>query len=290
MLSNFSDYGYVGVFAALLASGFGFPIPEELPVLTAGVLVGHDDTLKPGMLQLDPHRLRWWAMLPVCILGVVIGDGVLYGIGRVWGTRLLDHPWVQRKLVPPEKRALIEKNFHDRGIMILLTARLTPGIRTPVFMTAGVLRVPLGRFLFADGLYAVPGVNVMFWLGYFLTDQVLEAFHYAERYRALIVFGVLSAVTGILLYRLLANRRVTTGTPAEVPLLAKPVERVTEAATHAVEAAAHVVESAVEKTIEKVTHRQHGDRPPSDSRPIEPSANGAVTNPQQAAVDTNPAP
>src|SRR6476620_80750 len=60
MFENFAEYGYIGVFAALLAAGFGLPIPEELPVLTAGVLVGHADTLKGGATVLDPHRLHWY--------------------------------------------------------------------------------------------------------------------------------------------------------------------------------------------------------------------------------------
>jgi len=50
---------------------------------------------------------------------------------------------------------------------------LLPGIRTPIFIIAGMLRVPLGRFLIADGLYAIPGVNILFWLAYLLTDQIL---------------------------------------------------------------------------------------------------------------------
>ena len=33
---------------------------------------------------------------------------------------------------------------------------------TLIFLMAGVLRVPLARFLLADGLYAIPGVGVMF--------------------------------------------------------------------------------------------------------------------------------
>src|SRR5215218_6530552 len=158
MLEHFSDYGYIGIFLALLAAGCGFPLPEELPVIMAGIIVGHDGT-----------TLKWYVMLPVVIGGVVLGDAFLYGMGRFWGERLLKLRWVQRTLVPPEKRAEIEKNFHDRGVMVLLFARLLPGIRTPIFVMAGVLRVPFGRFLLADGLYAIPGVNVLFWLSYALT-------------------------------------------------------------------------------------------------------------------------
>jgi membrane protein DedA with SNARE-associated domain len=258
MLENFSDYGYLGVFVALLAAGFGFPLPEELPVLTAGVLVGHGDT-----------DLRWWVMLPVCVIGVVIGDGVLYSAGRFGGERILTHAWV-RRLIPPERRAQIEKNFRDRGIMILLTARLTPGIRGPVFMMAGMLRVPVGRFLLADGLYALPGVNVLFWLGYFLTDQVLEVFHSAEKYRPVIAFGALCAVAGVIAYHLFVARRISTGSPAEVPLYNQPVRKVTEVVEHA-------VEKAVEKAVEVVAHRSHPDQPSplsEDATAPNPSANG----------------
>jgi len=227
MLSQFDQYGYQGIFLALLASGLGLPIPEELPVITAGVMVGHEDTM-----------LRWYIMLPVVIAGVVIGDGLLYGMGRFWGTRFLGLAWVQRRILTPEKREEIEKNFHDRGIAVLLGARLLPGIRTPIFIMAGVLRVPLGRFLIADGLYAIPGVNLLFWIAYLLTDQVLEIFNRINAYRPQVVLVILSFVAGLLAQRYLFTRKVTTGEPPHVPqIIVKPAE----AMVHAVEKAAVAV-------------------------------------------------
>jgi membrane protein DedA with SNARE-associated domain len=279
MLQHFDQYGYLGIFLALLASGFGFPIPEELPVITAGILVGHEDT-----------QLRWYVMLPVVIAGVVIGDGILYGIGRIWGRRLLELQWVQRRVIPPDKREQIEKNFHDRGIMILLGARLLPGIRTPIFIMAGVLRVPLGRFLLADGLYAIPGVNLLFWLSYLLTDQVLQTYNLmrqvVDEYRPLVMVSILSAIAGALFQKYVLTRKVSTGEPPP-PIIAKPAEAI----THAVERAAEVVAH--------VAHRHHHDRPaepppavelpkeeaaakpaePSPNGPAEPSPNGPAERP-----------
>jgi membrane protein DedA with SNARE-associated domain len=256
MIQHFDQYGYLGIFLALIASGCGFPIPEELPVITAGILVGHEDT-----------TLKWYVMLPVVVLGVVLGDGVLYGMGRLWGDRLMRLGWVQRNLVPPDKRAEIEKNFHDRGIAVLLGARLLPGIRTPIFIMAGVLRVPLGRFMLADGLYAIPGVNVLFWLSYVLTDQVMEVFKQIEKYRPLVMVAILSAVAGALFQKYVLNRKVSTGEPPHVPpILAKPAGAVV-----------HAVEMAVEMAVEKVTHAGHRSldraegpapgKPPADAPP-----------------------
>src|SRR5438094_8029030 len=104
MFQDFAEYGYVGVFAALILAGCGLPIPEELPVITAGILVGHEDT-----------NLKWYIMLPVVIMGVVIGDGFLYAIGRFWGTWFLRRKWVQRRILTPETRARSGKNLPNRG-------------------------------------------------------------------------------------------------------------------------------------------------------------------------------
>lgn len=250
MLTNFSDYGYVGVFATLILAGFGLPIPEELPVLTAGGLCGHVDT-----------QLHWYIMLPVCILGVVIGDGVLYTIGRLWGPRLLANPWVQRKLIPPDQRGKIEKGFHDRGIFFLLSARLMPGFRSPIFIMAGTLRFPVGRFLLADGLYAIPGVSTLFFFAYYFIDQAMAVFHQLDHYRPFIIVGALSFVGGFFTHRFVTNRHVATGESEDVPLINRPIEKLTEAATHAVEATVDKAVHAVEKTFEVVTHRGHAEKP-----------------------------
>jgi membrane protein DedA with SNARE-associated domain len=246
MLEHFDQFGYVGVFVALLAAGFGFPIPEELPVITAGIMVGHEDT-----------NLRWYYMLPVVMAGVVIGDAVLYGLGRIWGRHLLDIRFVRRHLVPLDKQEQIEKNFAERGIWVLLGARLLPGIRAPVFIMAGVMRVPLARFLLADAIYAIPLVNVLFWLSYFLTDQMLEIFNQIKQYKSLVAVSVLSAIAGALIQKYVLGRSVSTGEPPHVPsIIAKPAVAV-----------GHVVEKAVEKAVETVTGRHHekpAEEPPPD--------------------------
>jgi len=230
----FEQFGYLGIFLALLAAGFGAPIPEELPVLTAGVLVGHEDT-----------PLRWWIMLPVCILGVVIGDTVLYGAGRFFGKRIVNSQWIQRKILSLEQQSKLEKAFHERGIWVLLGARLLPGVRTPVFIMAGVSRLPFARFILADGLYAIPGVNLLFWTAYVLTDQVLVIFNKVNEFRPLFMVVILSLGAVILFHKFVMTRKVSTGEPVHVPdIVKKPAE-----------AMAHMVENAVER----VTHRHHGE-------------------------------
>jgi membrane protein DedA with SNARE-associated domain len=252
MLENFGNYGYLGVFVVLLAAGFGVPIPEELPVITAGVMVGHEDT-----------SLRWYYMLPVCIAGVVIGDCVLYLIGRKWGRKLIETGWVKRKLLPPEKREQIEKNFHDHGIKVLLGARLLPGIRSPIFLMAGVLHFPFRKFLLADAIYAVPGVNLLFWTSYMLTDQVLVLFNKINEYKTIVFSHLLAGLVGALIAWYLVGRKVSTGEMPQVPnVIAKPAEAIGHAVAHAAHKVANVARGIHDSTPPEAKVEEKPPEPP----------------------------
>ena len=151
-------------------------------------------------------------MLPLCIVGVVLCDTILYFAGRKWGRWLIRLKWVQRRFLSPERFQKIEKNFHDYGIRILLIARLLPGIRTPVFLSAGIVRLPFRKFLLADAIYAIPGVNLIFWLAYWLTDTFMELLHKLESYRELAIIAILSFVAGFITATFV-RRPVATGSP-----------------------------------------------------------------------------
>jgi membrane protein DedA with SNARE-associated domain len=205
------SWGYLGVFVGILLTGLGFPMPEELPIVLGGALAG------------ARQSVHWWIMLPVCIVGVVIGDTFLYGIGRFWGAKLVARPFVKRHILSPERLASITENFHKYGIRILLFARLTPGIRAPIFLTAGITRLPLSHFLLADGLYAIPGVSLLFVLGYFFTDSMVALVTGdLEKVKNVIILVVVVGVAAYFTYRFL-RRPMVTGDPTEMPPLMEPV-------------------------------------------------------------------
>ncbi|MFN4261428.1 MAG: DedA family protein [Gemmataceae bacterium] len=222
---------YVGIFAALVAAGLGAPIPEEIPVVTAGAMSGHASS--------DPHSQHplWFILLPICILGVVISDGLLYGMGRWFGPKLLEHRWMKR-ILPDEKRARIEDNFRHYGIWVLLFARVMPTIRSPIFITAGVMRLSFAKFLLADGIYAIPGVSLLFFLAYWFGDTFTELVERAEerveRIRFLIILALIAAAAGFMLYHFL-RRPVSTGDPDELPIIGPEVASKIEHLSHPVE-------------------------------------------------------
>jgi membrane protein DedA with SNARE-associated domain len=166
--------------------------------------------------------VRWWIMLPVCILGVVLSDILLYSLGRWFGDQLLQHRWLARVL-PPQRRRQTEENFHRYGVSILVVGRLMPGIRAPLFLTAGSMRLPLARFLLADGLGAVVGNSLFFFLGYWLGDSVKTLIEHAEeRLKPILIIVAIGLVVAYLLWHFLRHP-VPTGAPEEVPIIGPQV-------------------------------------------------------------------
>jgi membrane protein DedA with SNARE-associated domain len=181
---------YLGVFLALLLAGLGLPIPEEIPVVTAGVLA---------------HRgvVHWWLALPLCIVGVVLGDISLYWIGHHWGSRALDLPLV-RRILDPVRREKMEAAYRRRGALIVFGARHVAGIRGPAFLTAGIVRLPFWKFLLADGVAIAFGIPLNFTLAYLFSEHVhalLAGVHRVERWVAVLVLLVVAVWLAIVLRR-----------------------------------------------------------------------------------------
>src|SRR5262245_703503 len=163
-------YQLLAGFLALLSSAVGNPTPEEVMIIGFGVQAGLLSTDYPGWSLL---------MLPAVLAGAIVTDLVLYGIGRLIGAHASNSKWMKR-LSPPEKRERIRHNFHRYGFWIFAFGRLVPGIRTTLFLTAGTMKLDLKRFLLADGVGALLGGSLFFFLGYGLGSRFAEQFEEIE--------------------------------------------------------------------------------------------------------------
>src|SRR5207237_1177999 len=104
---------YAGLYLMLFGAGLGLPVPEEVPVVLAGLL---------SRAQI----FRWWLALPVCVVGVLSGDVVLYWLGHHWGERVLDWRPV-RCVLPREREAWFLAAYRQHGVKIIFGARHVMG-------------------------------------------------------------------------------------------------------------------------------------------------------------------
>lgn len=184
------QFTYLGIFLVLFVAGLGLPIPEEIPVLAAGVLAKEE-------------VVRWWVALPVCIVGVLAGDTVLYWLGHHWGEHILE--WrVVRRLLTREREESLKAAYRRHGVKIVFVARHITGLRAAAFLTAGIARVPFSQFLAVDAGAALIGVPVSFGIAFVFTDQLerlLSDIHRVERWAALAGLLLLAGWLTVLGYR-----------------------------------------------------------------------------------------
>jgi membrane protein DedA with SNARE-associated domain len=184
------EFTYAGIFVALFLGAMGVPLPEEVPILTSGVLA-HEGVV------------RWWLALPVCLAGVLSGDVVLYWVGHHWGERVL--AWrVVRLILSPAREASLKASYQRHGVKIVFAARHVMGLRAAAFLTAGIARVPFGRFLAADATASMLGVPTSFALAFFFTDQleeILRDVHRVERWALLLALVLVAAWITVRVWR-----------------------------------------------------------------------------------------
>ncbi|HEV8586628.1 MAG TPA: DedA family protein [Methylomirabilota bacterium] len=201
MINDFIEqFTYLGVFMVLFLGGLGAPIPEELPVLAAGALA-HEG------------YMRWWIALPVCFIGVLSGDAVLYWVGHHWGERILDWRIVRRVLTPEREKMLLEA-YRRHAAKTVFTARHVMGLRAAAFLTAGIARVPFWKFIGVDAAAALLGVPTGFALAYFFTDQLAEILHDVKRVeRWLLLLGLTAIAAWLAVLEWRKSRRLDQPPP-----------------------------------------------------------------------------
>ncbi|OHX12886.1 DedA family protein [Chromobacterium sphagni] len=154
LLDFFTGYGYLAVFAVLLVCGFGVPIPEDITLVAGGVISGLGYT--------NVHY-----MFLVGMAGVLVGDGIMFMAGRTFGNKVLTFRPIAR-ILTQERFEAVQEKFAKYGNWVLFVARFLPGLRSPIFITAGMTRrVPYWRFLLMDGFAALISVPVWVYLGYY---------------------------------------------------------------------------------------------------------------------------
>lgn len=179
---------YLVIFGILLATGFGLPMPEDIPLVLAGAMCGDANA------QGDIHPALW-IMLPGCMIAIVGSDLVLYYLGRWFGPTIHRHP-ILKRIVGNRNLARAKVMFKLHDAKFVFFARFLPGVRAPAFFTAGTFKMPLRKFLRWDGAAAMFSAPWVMLLGYFFHGEVNHAIELirAGKTWGFVIVGVVIAV------------------------------------------------------------------------------------------------
>lgn len=179
LTDSVSQFGYPALFFALWLGIVGMPIPDEVIVLSAGVLVS------TGFLHIVPAFVATY-------LGVVSGLSVGYVLGRVLGAPALH--WLGRKKgmnkYVERAQALLERY----GSYALCVSYFLPVVRHVVPYLVGIGKMTFRRYALFSYTTGLVWTMVLFGAGYLIGNQAADV----DAFLGLLNTGMAAAVAVIL--------------------------------------------------------------------------------------------
>jgi membrane protein DedA with SNARE-associated domain len=186
------QHSYILLFIVVLGEAIGLPVPASLAMVAAGAAAA-------------VGTLRTPAVLGLAITAMLLGDSLLYVLGRYMGWALL--ALLCRISANPENCILRSaESFYKRGKVTLLIAKFIPGVNSMAPPLAGSMKMRLPQFLRLDLAGTALYLGAYFALGFLfrnflamITRGFLAAGHLMEQLLVASVIGYV--VYKVVLYR-----------------------------------------------------------------------------------------
>src|SRR5215467_2660028 len=158
ILAAVSHHAYFLLFLVVFAESAGLPAPAALALIAAGAAAA-------------AHILSLPAVLATAIVAMIVGDTLLFVVGRYTGWALLS--FICSLSLNPETCILRSaESFYKRGRLTLLFAKFIPGINTMAPPLAGSMKMRVGQFLRLDLAGAFIYIAAYAGIGYVFRDLV----------------------------------------------------------------------------------------------------------------------
>ena len=154
--------GYSALFVLMLVENLFPPIPSEVIVPLAGFTAARGD-------------LSFWMVVLVATLGSVVGATFWYVVGRAFGFHRVKYLAGSRfgrlATVTPREVDDAAAWFARYGSLSVLVGRVVPTVRTLISVPAGIVAMPLVKFLAYSAIGSLAWILLLAAGGYLLADQ-----------------------------------------------------------------------------------------------------------------------
>lgn len=147
-----NHFPYGGIFILLTLGAFGLPFPEEATLILCGFLIA-------------THVLIAVPALLIVYSGLLLADFILFSVGKNYGDKIVTHKRF-RKVISAKKLSRLRIKFDKWGILFIIFGRNIIVLRSQMFIAAGVMRMPLAKFLITDGMSIPVTMLIMIGMGY----------------------------------------------------------------------------------------------------------------------------
>ena len=183
---------YLGLFSTLVLCGVGLPIPEDIPLITAGFLAYEKQIELP-------------VTFAVALVAVLIGDSLIFFIGRRWGLTILNHKLI-RKALPEHRLERVRRYFNRYGDRTIFFARFVVGLRAATFWAAGTLKLRYATFILFDAIAATISVPLFIFLGWYFGGDIDRAMHLLDRIESIFLVVALVGIAALIYWELRRRR------------------------------------------------------------------------------------
>lgn len=159
----------------------GFPFVIVLVLIAGSTLVSEDLACISAGLLAATGRLGFVPATAACLVGIFVGDILLFVAGRALGRPVLARA-PMKWFVSQTRIDRSSEWFRERGSMVILASRFLPGTRLPTYVAAGVLRTPFWRFMLWFGVAALLWTPLLVGVAALVGAPILGMFHRFQLY------------------------------------------------------------------------------------------------------------
>ena len=111
-------------------------------------------------------QMNFWIAYAVLILGDLLGDGLLYALGR-WGSNSILPKFGPRIGITPQRMARVEEIFRKHNIKTLLFGKWSHTFGLIILTAAGATKQKFSKFLLINFIGTVPKSLFLILVGYY---------------------------------------------------------------------------------------------------------------------------
>jgi membrane protein DedA with SNARE-associated domain len=162
LVNTIGSLGYLGIFILMAFESSVVPIPSELVLPPAGVLIAHG-------------KMSFWLVLLSSVLGGIVGALASYFIALYLGRRVIEKlisRYGSVLLLTNQKLEKVDYYFKSYGQITIFISRLIPVVRHLISLPAGFSRMNLTKFILYTALGSGIWSVILIYLGYFYGTNV----------------------------------------------------------------------------------------------------------------------
>jgi membrane protein DedA with SNARE-associated domain len=187
------QHGYAVLFIWVLVETMGLPLPSAPLLITMGALAG------AGQVNL-------FLCIGVVVCAALLSDFFWYATGRKRGGKVLSS--ICRIALEPDSCVRrTESILEAYGARSLLITKFLPGLSAVSTPLAGVIRMPLSRFLLFDVLGILVWAGAYSLFGYIFSEELDRALDYAAGMGKTLFLSVAGGLAIYILWKYAVRRR-----------------------------------------------------------------------------------